>query len=316
MSPDHDHTGACRVAVVGGGAMGSIYAARLEDAGNEVQVVTRRAEQAEAINEHGLRVTGPTGEIVARVSASAVVPDEPVDLVVVAVKAPAVPTVAPSIAGLLGEGTVVLALQNGLGSADELATHVDRDRIAVGIASGFGASMQGPAHAHHNAMRAMRFGSFAGLDPRRLDVVAQMWRNAGFDAEAVEDIAVMQWRKLICNVAYSAPCALTGMTVGQVLEHDLMGPVSRAAATEAWQVARARGIDIDIDDPVEFVVDFGSPMPDARPSALQDMEARRVGEIGVINGAIPREAAKVGMDAPVNTTLTALVMAIEESFER
>lgn len=305
-----------KVAVVGCGAMGSIYAARLAAVGNDVLVVTRTADQADAINSDGLTVSGPGEDLNASVRAFASVPHEPVDLVIVAVKASAVPVVAASMSGLVGERTVVLALQNGLGSVDELATHVDPDKLAIGIASGFGASSIGPAHVHHNAMRAVRFGPHASLDPDRLEVVAELWRAAGFDAEAVDDIAAMQWRKLICNVAYSAPCALTGLTVGQVLEHEHMGPISRAAATEAWEVARARGIAIGVDDPVQLVTDFGAQMPDARPSALQDIEARRVGEIAVINGAIPREAAKVGMEAPVNATLTALVVTREASFSR
>lgn len=306
--------GAISIAVVGCGAMGSVYAARLADAGNHVVAVTRRSEQAVAINEQGLRVTGPDREIVARIAARDTVPDVPVDLVIVAVKAAAVPTVARRITRLIGDRTVVLALQNGLGSADELAAHVDPDRIAVGVASGFGASMRDLAHAHHNAMRAIRFGPYAGLDTAVLEDVAAVWRAAGFDAASVDDIVAMQWRKLICNVAYSAPCALSGMTVGQVLEHEHMGAVSRAAATEAWEVARRLGVGLDVDDPVELVTDFGSQMPDARPSALQDMEAGRVGEIDVINGAVPREAAKVGMTAPVNATLSALVRTREESF--
>lgn len=303
-----------KIAVVGCGAMGSIYAARLAAGGNQVLAVTRTAVQADAINREGLTVSGPDGDLVADIRAVDTVPAEPVDLVVVAVKASAVPVVATSIGGLVGNGTVVLALQNGLGSTDELATHVDPDQLAIGIASGFGASSLGPAHVQHKAMRAVRFGPHAGLDHQRVEAVAALWRAAGFDAEGVDDIAAMQWRKLICNVAYSAPCALSGMTVGQVLRHEHMGAVSRAAATEAWQVARARGIAIDVDDPVELVTDFGAQMPDARPSALQDVQAGRVSEITFINGAVPREAAKVGMDAPVNTTLTALVRTREASF--
>lgn len=302
-----------RIAVVGCGAMGSIYAARLAAGGNEVLAVTRTAAQADAINREGLTVSGPDGDLVADIRASDAVPTDPVDLVVVAVKASAVPVIAASIGGLVGDGTVVLALQNGLGSTDELAAHVDPDQLAIGIASGFGASSIGPAHVQHEAMRAVRFGPHAGLSHERVAAVADVWRSAGFDAEGVDDIAAMQWRKLICNVAYSAPCALTGMTVGQVLGHEHMGAVSRAAATEAWHVAMARGMAIDV-DPVELVTDFGARMPDARPSALQDLEAGRVSEIAVINGAVPREAAKVGMDAPVNATLTALVRTREASF--
>jgi ketosteroid isomerase-like protein len=126
----------------------------------------------------------------------------------------------------------------------------------------------------------------------------------------------MQWEKLVCNVAYSAPCALTGMTVGEVMDDPEIGPISRAAATEAFQVARARGVALDFTDPVAHVRAFAARMPDAKPSVLQDLEAGRESEVGVINGAVPREAAKVGIDAPVNATLTALVRSLEKRNSR
>src|SRR3546814_9017255 len=102
----------------------------------------------------------------------------------------------------------------------------------------------------------------------------------------------MQWEKLICNVAYSAPCTLTGLTIGKAMDDPDIGPVSRAAAIEAWTVARARGIAITVEDPVAHVRAFGSTIPHSKPSLQLDYEAGRRGEIDVINGAIPREAAK------------------------
>ncbi|OYD70570.1 ketopantoate reductase [Rhodococcus sp. OK302] len=307
-------TARMKVAVVGCGAMGSVYAGRLSTAGHDVLVVDRWVDHVNAIATSGLRISGPDGEQVASIRAFSAIPDEVVDLVILAVKASDVPAAAASLGSLIGDDTVVLTIQNGLGSADEVARHVGADRLAVGIASGFGASLVAPGQVNHNAMRAMRFGAYGDLSFAVVDRVAEAWRTAGFDALAVDDIAAMQWEKLICNVAYSAPCALTGLTVGEVLDHDEMGPVSQAAAIEAWEVAKARGIAIDVGDPVAFVRDFGARMPAAKPSALLDHEAGRVSEIALINGAIPREAAKVGRLAPVNATLVALVRTREAGF--
>jgi 2-dehydropantoate 2-reductase len=233
------------------------------------------------------------------------------NLVILAVKAADVTTGAQQALPMLGEATPVLTIQNGLGSADTVAAIVGDQRVAVGIASGFGAARVAPGHVHHNATRAMRFGAYSSLSDDTVESIAAVWTQAGFDAAAVTDIAAMQWEKLICNVAYSAPCALTGMTVGQVMDDPEMGPVSRAAATEAWRVAHASDIAIDVADPVAHVRAFGAGMPDAKPSALLDHEARRVSEIDVINGAVPRQGERVGMSAPVNATLTAVVKAAE-----
>jgi 2-dehydropantoate 2-reductase len=303
-----------KIAVIGCGAMGAIYAGRLAAAGNDVLALDRSPDHVEAINRHGLRIRGPQSDQVVAMRAVTVAPAEPMDLVVLAVKAADVAAGAAQALPLLGEDTPVLTIQNGLGSADTVADIVGAERVAVGIASGFGASRPAPGHVHHNAMRAVRFGAYAALPFAAVEETARVWTDAGFDAAAVADIAAMQWEKLICNVAYSAPCALTGMTVGQVMEDADMGPVSRAAATEDWAVARAAGIDIAVADPVAHVRDFGAQLPDAKPSALLDHLARRVSEIDVINGAVVRRAAPAGQQAPVNATLTALVKAVERQW--
>jgi 2-dehydropantoate 2-reductase len=206
----------------------------------------------------------------------------------------------------------VLTIQNGLGSADAVADGLGGERLIVGVAQGFGASLPEPGHAHHNDMKAIRMGAYTDLAEDSVERVAAVWRAAGFDAVAVVDIAAMQWEKLICNVAYSALCALTGRSIGEVMDDPQLGPTSRAAATEAWSVALARGVAIDVVDPVAHVREFAARMPAAKPSVLLDIEAGRISEVDVINGAIPREAAKADLAAPVNATLTGLVQALEK----
>jgi 2-dehydropantoate 2-reductase len=303
-----------KIAVIGCGAMGSIYAARLAAAGNDVLAIDRHQPSIEQISRGGLRVTGPGYDQVVPLRASTTAPAEPMDLIVLAVKAADVTVGARQALPMLGAATPVLTIQNGLGSAETVAGIVGAERVAVGIASGFGASRVAPGHVHHNAMRAMRFGAYSSLPHATVESIARAWADAGFDAAAVADIAAMQWEKLICNVAYSAPCALTGMTVGQVMDDPQMGPVSQAAATEAWTVARASGIAVAVTDPIAHVRAFGAQLPDAKPSALLDHEARRVSEIDVINGAVPRQGARIGVAAPVNATLTALITSIERQW--
>jgi len=303
-----------KIAVIGCGAMGSIYAAKLAAAGNDVVAIDSDQASIDRIAEHGLRVTGPGSDQVVPLRASVAAPAETMDLIVLAVKAANVTSGAQQALPMLGPATPVLTIQNGLGSAETVAGIVGDQRVAVGIASGFGAQRVALGHVHHNAMRAMRFGAYSSLPYATVESIARAWTDAGFDADAVTDIAAMQWEKLICNAAYSAPCALTRMTVGQVMDDPEMGPVSRAAATEAWAVARASGIGVAVTDPVVHVRDFGAAMPNAKPSALLDHEARRVSEIDVINGAVARQGARVGVAAPVNATLTALVKCVERQW--
>ncbi len=295
------------IAVIGCGAMGSIYAGLLAHAGHDVLAIDGWQAHVQAINEHGLRVEGASGDKTLRIRASMEPPEHPVDMVIIATKALQIAEAAHKARPLVGANTCVIALQNGLGSDEQVADILGGERLIVGIAAAFGASLKGPGHAHHNGMALIRLGAYADLPMAEVEQAAAVWREAGFNAHAVGDIQAMQWEKLICNVAYSAPCAISGLTVGQAMDDPYIGEVSRMAAAEAWEVARARGIALDIDDPVAHVRAFASRIPDARPSVHQDLMAGRRSEIDVINGAIPREAARCGMQAPVNTVLTALV---------
>jgi 2-dehydropantoate 2-reductase len=291
--------------------MGSIYAGLLAGAGHRVLAIDTNQAHVNAINAHGLRISGASGDRRVALLATVEPPETTVDLVIIAVKAAHAASAALTARALLGSESLVLTIQNGLGSADAVGEVVGGERLIIGVAQGFGASLPEPGHAHHNDMKAIRMGAYATLPESRVRQVASVWQQAGFDAEAVDNIESMQWEKLICNVAYSAPCALTGMTVGAAMDDPALGPVSRAAAKEAFDVAQARGIALGFDDPVAHVRAFAARMPDAKPSVLLDLEAGRVSEVAVINGAIPREAEKVGMQAPVNETLTNLVKTLE-----
>jgi 2-dehydropantoate 2-reductase len=294
--------------------MGSIYAALLAEAGSEVVVVDPAVNHVSMINQHGLRVEGVSGDRTVKLAAYTAVPQIGVDLIIVAVKAVHVESVASSLGPLLTPQTVILTIQNGVGSADVLASRIPADHLAVGIAGGFGAIMRGPGHVFHNGMNIVRMGAYAELPVEQVERVAALWRDAGFKAEAVSNVLAMQWEKLICNVAYSAPCALTGMTVGEVMDDPDLAPVSRAAATEAWVVAQALNIGVKVDDPVKLVCEFGAGVRNAKPSLLQDHENRRPSEIDVINGAVTRAAARLGIAAPVNSVLVALVKQRERAF--
>jgi 2-dehydropantoate 2-reductase len=305
-----------KIAVVGCGAMGSIYAALFAAVNHEVFVVDADASHVDAINTMGLRVTGASGDRTVKVQASTKPRSQTADLIIVAVKARHVESVIPAVTALLQSNSIVLTIQNGLGSAEPLADALTTNQLLIGVAQGFGASLTEPGVVHHNDMKAIRIG--AQLDDyddqsglRISEQISKLWCQAGFDCTAEADIARVQWEKLICNAAYSGPCALTGLTVGEVLDHPHIGPISQAAATEAWQVARACGHNLSFDDPVQEVKQFAARMPAAKPSVLLDIEAGRKSEIDYINGAVPYQAAKVGLTAPVNATITGLVQTIE-----
>lgn len=304
------------IAVQGCGAMGSIYAALFCAAGHSVWVISRNAEHMAAAKRTGLRVSGASGDRIVTPTVVDELPDTPIDLLILAVKAGSVADVAAGCQGSMAHISRVVTIQNGLGSADTVAELLGSEKLAVGIAQGFGASLVAPGHVHHNDMKAIRLGTYGDLPLASIEELASLWRQVGFDTEAVHDIVSAQWEKLICNVAYSAPCALTGLTVGEAMLDDALGPITREAALEAYAVARALNITLSFDDPVAYVRAFAERMPDAKPSVLLDIESGKPSEVGVINGSIPRQASKVGLSAPVNATLTQLVQAMENRLSK
>lgn len=305
-----------KVAIIGCGAMGSVYAALMADAGHEVHAVTLWPDHAEAMKTHGLRLEGASGERTVRLHAGTTTDGIGVcDLVIVATKAFDVEAAARSALPLLGPHTVVQTIQNGLGSAERVAPVVGADRLAVGVVGGFGASLRAPGHVHHNGMEMVRFGSHAGLPSGRLAAAAAIWESAGFKVALFDDLPRMVWEKLIMNVTFSASCCLTGMTIGEVMNNADAWRVARGCAEEAIAVAQALGVRLAVGEPLAHIRHLGGRIAAARPSMLLDHLARRRSEIDVINGSIPREGARVGVPTPVNETVVALVRAREAEFD-
>jgi len=301
-----------KIAIVGCGAMGSVYAALLGAAGHEVWAIDAWREHVEAMRSQGLRLEGASGDRTVRLHATTQAAEAgPCDLVIIATKAMHVEPAAESVRALLGPDTLVLSIQNGLGGPDTAARVLGRERLLVGVVGGFGASMRGPGHAHHNGWELVRLGELSGPITPRLEKVAEVWRSGGFKVKCFDDIDQLVWEKLICNVCFSGTCALTEFTIAQVMNDPDTWEVASGCAKEAYTVARAQGVRLDIEEPVAYVRNFGSKIPDARPSMLLDHQAGRMSEIDAINGAIPVAGKALGVATPYNTVVSALVRAKE-----
>jgi len=299
-----------KIAVVGTGAMGSVYAALLAASGHDVTAVDVDAEHVAAIRAHGLRVDGASGDRVVRIHATTD-PAEvgPVELVVIATKAFAARAAAESARTLIGGDTTVLTIQNGLGAADAVAAGVPEDKLMVGVAGGFGASIVAPGHAHHHGMELVRLGERVGPATPRTERIADAWRRAGFTVRTYDDVDRLLWEKLICNACYAGLCGLLELTIGEVIESPEAWSVAARCAQEALDAGRARGVTLEIDDCATYVRDYGLAIAGARPSLLLDLLAGRPTEVEWINGAVPREGAAVGVPAPTNALVTTLVLA-------
>ncbi|MEM7095727.1 MAG: 2-dehydropantoate 2-reductase [Actinomycetota bacterium] len=304
-----------KIAVVGTGAMGSIYAGLLADAGNEVWAVDRWEAHVDAIGRTGLRVEGASGDRTVAIPATTDVAEVgPCDLYIVATKADGVGSAAQAIAPLLAEDSLVLTIQNGLGAFERIAEHIPAQHVVLGVAQGFGAAMVGPGHVHHPGMALIRLGEPSGGPSARVDALVELWTDAGFEVASFDDIQQLIWEKFVCNVGLSGPCTVTGLTVGEMMDTPEFWAISQACATEAYEVGSATGVAFGFDDPAGYLRNFAGGLRPAKPSMLQDHEAGRRSEIDAINGQVSVRGRALGIATPANDMVSAIVRARETRF--
>jgi 2-dehydropantoate 2-reductase len=297
--------------------MGSVYAGLFARAGHEVWAVDTWQEHLDAIARSGLTFSGASGSFVvenlhvARAAADA----GACDLWLVATKAQDVEDVASHIATLLRPDDIVMAFQNGLGSGERVARRIPSEHVVIGVAEGFGSSIPTPANVHHEGMGLIRIGELHGGRTDRVQRLEQAFRDVGFDARAFDDVHLMIWEKFLCNVTLSAPCAAFDVTVGELMANREAWAVALGCTMEAYRVGAALGIPFTFDDPVRYVTDFAATIPDASPSMRLDHLAGRHSEIDVINGQVVELSRDLGLDAPYNETLCAIVRERESRFD-
>ena len=302
-----------KIGIIGAGAMGSVYAGLMADAGHEVWMFDNWAEHVAAVNAKGLRVEGASGDRTARPSATSNATEAGVvELAVVATKAMQTKAAVEAARPMIGPETAVLSIQNGLGNVERIQELVDPANVLCGIAGGFGASMVGPGHVHHNGMEAINIAEAAGGLTDRVEKVAEAWRDSGFTVGVYEDIWPVVWSKLMANIAVSATCTLTGMRVGQIVENEWAWGLSLDCVREAAACAKAKGVKLLYDDPIAWVHDFTTKIPDARPSMYLDTQAGRVSEISSIHGGVVAEGEKLGVPTPTCAFMVRAVTALQE----
>ena len=304
------------IAIIGTGAMGSIYAGLLADAGHEVWAIDIWKDHVEAIRQHGLRIEGPSGH---RTVETIHAETEPAaashcELHVIATKARHVGQAARAIAPSLRSGTVVLTIQNGLGSRARIAKFLPVERVLLGVAEGFGASVIAPGHVKHTAMRNIHLGDPTSGLSSRLQDVAEAWRKAGFPVRVHADINPTIWEKFLCNVTLSGPCTAIGCTVAELLANAERWEVALGCMREAYRVGQAEGVEFSFDNPEAHVTAFARDLGGARPSMLLDHMAERHSELEAINGQVSRRGRNHGIATPFNDTICAIVRAREAGF--
>lgn len=306
-----------KIAVLGAGAMGSLFGGLLARAGQEVTLVDVWQEGVDAVNRAGLRIEDKAGELRTVQLPATTDPAGvgPVDLLLVFVKCYHTEAAVRGAAPMIGPGTSVLSLQNGWGNASRIAGIVGEERVLVGVTY-HSATMVGPGHVHQAGVGMTFMGELDGRESERLSRIAAVFNSAGIETTPSAAVMTEIWSKLALNVCTLPASALLRFRAHEMVEHDGTLALMRALLGEAVAVAQAQGIPLEFDERWEAITGLLRRAVGGRSSMLQDVEKRRQTEIDVVNGAIVAAGRRLGIPTPHNETMVWLVQSLEETFAR
>jgi 2-dehydropantoate 2-reductase len=301
-----------RIAVMGTGAVGGYFGAKLAAAGHEIAFIAR-GKHLEAMRRTGLRIDSPSGTL--RVSDSLFTnnPAEfgTADLVLFCVKSYDTESAANALAPVIGDTTLILSLQNGVDNAERIARVWGGSRTFAGVVY-IGAQVAAPGVILHSSGGKIVFGHADSRDnSRAAEVLERTLSSAGINCTISQNIGKVQWAKLLWNAPFCAISSLARADMKQILESAGLKKLAIACMTEVQAAALTRGIDLPralFEETIAFSTGLGS----FKPSMLQDLEARKPLEYEAFNGIVVNILNQAGKAAPVNECFYALLQQLDK----
>ncbi|MGB7553392.1 MAG: ketopantoate reductase family protein [Candidatus Korobacteraceae bacterium] len=303
-----------KVLIVGCGAIGSLFAAHLAK-GGEIEVYAFDVSQGhtDAINRHGLRLSGASDVHVKLAKASIDPNDLPVcDYGIVATKAIHTASAIAAAARCFDNNSAVCSVQNGVGNEEIIAEHVKY--VIRGTTFPAGHIVE-PGHVGFDIQGDTWIGPFEPTQTpmQRVEELAGLLTRGGMNTIALRDARGAQWTKLIFNAATNPVGALTLLHHGAASRFPPTGELFEALIAEGAAVARAIGIDLH-GDPTDLVAKGANAPGKHNASMLQDVLARRTTEVDFMNGAVVKWGKECGVPTPLNRAMWALIKGLEHSW--
>lgn len=308
-----------RIAIVGAGGVGGVFGGLLAHAGHEVAFVARGAN-LDAIRKDGLRVHGPWGTHVVHPAAAAdpagLVGGAPFDAVLVCVKAGQVREVATSLGPLVGDGTLVVPLQNGVEAAGVLAEVLGPERVAGGLCHVF-AWREGPGEFRTTGTPLqITLGELGGPPSPRLTRLAEAIRGAGAGAVLADDVVAAAWEKFLFIDPFGSVGSVTRAPIGVTRTEPRTRALLVAALEEVDAVARARGVALPADAVARTLSRYDELPAEGTASMQRDVAAGRPSELHEQTGAVVRLGEEAGVSIPVHRFLYAALLPQEAAARR
>ncbi len=290
-----------KVLVVGTGALGTLFAARLAAAGAQVTVLGTWPEALEALNKAGAQVEGkPPRPVFATNNPAACAP---ADLALVLVKSWQTERAARQLTDCLAPDGLAVSLQNGLGNDTLLSGTLGLRRVSAGVTT-LGATLTAPG-----VVRLAGTGPVWLEERPRLDALASLLAEAGFPVERAADIRPRQWGKLVINAAINPLTAILRLPNGGLLTDPLARPLLGGLAREAASVAEALGVALPFAGPERAAEEVAGRTAANHSSMLRDILRGAPTEVEAINGAVVREGQALGLPVPLNWLVRGLVLS-------
>lgn len=300
--------------VLGAGAMGCLYGGLLKEKGNDILLVDVSKPQIEEINTNGLTLETAEGIKLIPIKAKYAheIAEQP-ELLILFTKTIHSKSALESLKDKIGPNTYVLSLQNGLGNDEVIKEFVSTDRIIIGTTN-FPSDLVKPGYVKSKGKGTTKIMSCNGEITRKLDEIASMLNDAGFNCIITKDVFVSIWEKVAFNAACNALTAVTRLKLGAVGKTDEGRSLARSIAKEVISVANMKNISANADNVIKLIeLDFVEHA-EHMPSMMQDVLGNRTTEIDFINGAVVNEAEKLGVDVPVTKVLYQLISIIQNNY--
>lgn len=299
-----------KILVMGAGAVGCYFGARLQTAGEEV-VFCARGQHLAAIRERGLEITSSRGDLKIRVTATDTPADhKPYELIIFCVKGYDTDAAAKLIDGCLKPGGAILTLQNGVENEARLATIFGEGAVMGGNAR-VGVEIVAPGKIVHISTGHIDFGEIDGRETDRALSVADAFRRAGILGQLSADIKTLRWDKLIWNGSLNTVATLTRRRVGDLLDDPESLKLLRTLMTEIAAVGRAEGAQLGDDRVDAYLEHSRKNLRALKTSTQQDLEHGKPLEYDELSGAIVRAARRHGIAVPANEAIYALLRLLD-----
>jgi len=295
-----------RILIIGAGAVGGFYGAKLTLSGEDVTLLARGAA-AEVLNRQDLVVRSYQGDFQAPVKVVTSLDGYTApDLLILAAKSYDTPGVIDQIRPVVGPKTLLLSFQNGVENELILAKHFGKERI-LGCVCYIGAEVIEPGVVLHSARGTVSIGEWEGTLTQRLANIISAFQKAKIDTKLSENIQADLWTKLAWNTAFNQVCTIAHANVGDVLESEVLSDLLRNAMQEVVAIANANGVELT-PDLIERHMDFSrEELQPVKPSMLQDHERGRRLEHETFSGFLVREGRRLNIPTPVNDLLHELL---------